>query len=513
MSRHEGVSCDSCMKGNFRGKRYKCLICYDYDLCSTCYDAGATTTRHTTDHPMQCILTRADFDVYYGGEALTAEQPQSYTCPHCSKMGFSESSLHEHVSADHADTSAEVVCPICASLPGGDPNHVTDDFASHLTVEHRTPRDFDEPPGLRHVRRIPHPGRGVGGSRTRRANMQHFGSGASTLTGLSPSSRENMDPIAELLSQLSSVRSRAAAAQSVSSQLQQLEMQLQSTRSVTNYWGLSPQTLNQDTFLHLTGIRSTSDNSRAERQQLERLPRRQAEASKPPATNNTVPSQPEPASIPTTATKTDSQFLLTKLCAETAGCDLGANGGENDISQRNVFVQELLLATLTEQLSLITEGDGEDPSSILEALRSPESDVEQEASPVQKENRNTNESHSKHRSTKTVDKAVGGAVEKVPGNYGARPVSSGTYRESSWGHVSNAATARQVCSPITVPNSVAVHGPNLGSSGGVNMMQSRASSTPHGGRERSLNPATAKRSMLKHMPPQRGASDTDPPPH
>lgn len=56
-----GVSCDSCLKGNFRGRRYKCLICYDYDLCSTCYEAGATNTRHTTDHPMQCILTRADF--------------------------------------------------------------------------------------------------------------------------------------------------------------------------------------------------------------------------------------------------------------------------------------------------------------------------------------------------------------------------------------------------------------------------------------------------------------------
>ncbi len=56
-----GVSCDSCLKGNFRGRRYKCLICYDYDLCATCYEAGATTTRHTTDHPMQCILTRTDF--------------------------------------------------------------------------------------------------------------------------------------------------------------------------------------------------------------------------------------------------------------------------------------------------------------------------------------------------------------------------------------------------------------------------------------------------------------------
>ena len=40
------------------------------------------------------------------------------------------------------------VCPICASLPGGDPNHVTDDFASHLALEHRTPRDFISFAGL-----------------------------------------------------------------------------------------------------------------------------------------------------------------------------------------------------------------------------------------------------------------------------------------------------------------------------------------------------------------------------
>ena len=29
------------------------------------------------------------------------------------------------------------VCPICASQPGGEPNHVTDDFAAHLALEHR----------------------------------------------------------------------------------------------------------------------------------------------------------------------------------------------------------------------------------------------------------------------------------------------------------------------------------------------------------------------------------------
>ena len=56
-----GVSCDACGKGGFSGKRFKCLLCYDFDLCSDCYEAGETGSgRHSTTHPMQCILTRVD---------------------------------------------------------------------------------------------------------------------------------------------------------------------------------------------------------------------------------------------------------------------------------------------------------------------------------------------------------------------------------------------------------------------------------------------------------------------
>src|SRR6218665_531215 len=58
-----GVSCDACLKSNFSGLRYKCLVCYDYDLCATCYSNGATSSRHTADHAMQCILTRADISM------------------------------------------------------------------------------------------------------------------------------------------------------------------------------------------------------------------------------------------------------------------------------------------------------------------------------------------------------------------------------------------------------------------------------------------------------------------
>lgn len=246
MSRHEGVSCDSCLKGNFRGKRYKCLICYDYDLCSTCYEAGATSTRHTTEHPMQCILTRADFDLYYGGEALSSEQPQSFTCPYCGKLGFTENSLQEHVTSEHAEVNFEVVCPVCASMPVGDPNLVTDDFAGHLTLEHRNPtRDLisflDEPSSRHGVRRVPPPAsRGIA-TRARRSNINFSSSG--TLASISPSSRDNVDPIAELLSQLSGVRRNQG---STPSQLQHLQMQLQLERQQV----------------------------RAARQQLERMPRR-----------------------------------------------------------------------------------------------------------------------------------------------------------------------------------------------------------------------------------------------
>jgi hypothetical protein len=54
---------------------------------------------------MHCIVT----EMYYGGEGLTVEQPQAFTCPYCGRQGLTEGTLQEHVASEHADTSFEVV--------------------------------------------------------------------------------------------------------------------------------------------------------------------------------------------------------------------------------------------------------------------------------------------------------------------------------------------------------------------------------------------------------------------
>lgn len=47
-------------------------------------------------------------DLYYGGEALVLEQSQAFTCPFCNRMGLTDTSLIEHVTAEHADTTLAV---------------------------------------------------------------------------------------------------------------------------------------------------------------------------------------------------------------------------------------------------------------------------------------------------------------------------------------------------------------------------------------------------------------------
>jgi len=362
MSRHEGVSCDSCLKGNFRGRRFKCLVCYDFDLCAACYESGTSTSHHSnshsSSHAMQCILTRTDHELFYSGEnAAGIVHSQSLTCPFCGKLGFTEATLVDHVSSTHTDSShdsQEVICPICASTPGDDPNYFVNrsDFSTHINLEHRSTgqRDLisflDEPSRSgAGVRRVGRGGssNGTGSARARRtANVHHHPVQATVRESVVASA----DPIAELLSQLSGVRRSASSSSSSSQQLQHLQMQLQLERQ-------RQRGLHQ--YHSMTGSASNNDN-----------PSAMASAAAAAVSggmiinSSTGPSHPMPmgshlwtnvpSSTATGASIANSKgnnssasgaFLLNQISDEDQSDD-----GSEERRKRSMFVEELVLASL-----------------------------------------------------------------------------------------------------------------------------------------------------------------------
>nr|VZH99972.1 unnamed protein product [Spirometra erinaceieuropaei] len=126
-SRHEDVTCDACNQSSFQLRRYKCLRCFDYDLCGDCFDNERESIMHSKTHPMQCLLLEADKDIFFQNDK-SRFKAQSHTCPICGALGFREAELATHT---------EVICPICASSSDGSPNLQTQSFAQHLTSKHR----------------------------------------------------------------------------------------------------------------------------------------------------------------------------------------------------------------------------------------------------------------------------------------------------------------------------------------------------------------------------------------
>ncbi|XP_044296238.1 E3 ubiquitin-protein ligase RNF114 [Varanus komodoensis] len=81
-----------------------------------------------------------------GVRAVTKDPPQdtrsipnrfTFPCPYCNERNLDQEGLVEHCRKYHSMDAKRVVCPICASMPWGDPNYRSANFMEHLQRRHQ----------------------------------------------------------------------------------------------------------------------------------------------------------------------------------------------------------------------------------------------------------------------------------------------------------------------------------------------------------------------------------------
>ncbi|KAH8249058.1 hypothetical protein KR032_005501 [Drosophila birchii] len=151
---HRNICCDGCQRVEFRGRRFRCMRCTNYDLCGDCYDQRIETQAHSVDHPMQLIPEPGqEPDLQLGSDMLElVHLSNCYSCPYCGLFGCTAKQLIKHVYDQHRLSEGYVACPMCASLPAVELLAIRN-LSRHLLLNHIDQANQLEPdtPPLRRI--------------------------------------------------------------------------------------------------------------------------------------------------------------------------------------------------------------------------------------------------------------------------------------------------------------------------------------------------------------------------
>ncbi|KAM9296204.1 E3 ubiquitin-protein ligase RNF114 [Gastrophryne carolinensis] len=154
------IFCGRCLEPCMMQKSPTCAVCRSaltYDrraaelekqmqetqtMCKGCHTKMALSKMRV--HSGGC--SKYQSYVMEGVKAVTREQssntkdvPNRFTfiCPYCQQQNLDQEGLVDHCRKLHFSDPASVVCPICASMPWGDPGYRSTNFMEHINRRHR----------------------------------------------------------------------------------------------------------------------------------------------------------------------------------------------------------------------------------------------------------------------------------------------------------------------------------------------------------------------------------------
>ncbi|XP_076469910.1 E3 ubiquitin-protein ligase RNF166-like [Babylonia areolata] len=128
------------------------LMMSSYCQCKTC---GVQMTAHALRKHMEtCGVTdRVDFKfkpIKQTSQPVPQPGPNrsTFRCPYCQQANLDCKAMIEHCNSLHRHDPSQVVCPICTSMPWGDPTLRSTNFLQHLNTRHKfeyeTYVDYDQ---------------------------------------------------------------------------------------------------------------------------------------------------------------------------------------------------------------------------------------------------------------------------------------------------------------------------------------------------------------------------------